>query len=161
MSVVLESEGGEGPRGMKGRSTSKRSQALMRKILSEDEVRLLRRQLGKVLGPMIGEIPSHYGVEIEDTIRFGAAATRLREARESRGMDLKAAAKAIGVPQYRLRYIEECSVKNLRASDLRAYIEFLGLSRWFARWSGANPKLAARLTAQSEVGLLKSDRQTL
>jgi cytoskeletal protein RodZ len=109
---------------------------------------VLKRQLGKVLGRILGEIP---GGGIEDSIRFSAVAASLREAREGLDMDLKAAAKAIGVPQYRLRYIEGCSIKNLRASDLRAYIEFLGLSRWFARWSKANPKLAQRLAVESRT----------
>ncbi len=122
----------------------------MRKILSENEVRVLTREVGKVIGPILGELSNRYGVELEDTVRFGAVAARLRDARESRGMNLKAAAKALRIPQYRLRYIEECRVKNLRPSELYAYIEFLGLSKWFARWSGANAKLAARLAKNSE-----------
>jgi hypothetical protein len=59
-------------------------------------------------------------------------------------MDLKTAAKAMRVPRYRLRDIEECTVKNLDASVLHRYVGFLGLDRWFTRWSKANPKLAAR-----------------
>jgi hypothetical protein len=57
----------------------------------------------------------------------------------------KSAAKALRLPRYRLRYIEQCSLKHLRGSDLQAYIDFLGLSEWFARWRKANAKLAARL----------------
>lgn len=131
-------------------STSKKSRALTRKILSEGEVRIVTLELEKVLGHMLGELSHRYGFEIEDSVRFGAVANRLREAREARGMDVKAAAKAVRVPQYRLRYIEECSVKNLRASDLRAYIEFLGSEKWFAQWTRANKKLAARLAANAE-----------
>jgi hypothetical protein len=60
-------------------------------------------------------------------------------------MDFKTAAKALRVPQYRLRAIEQCSLKQLRGSDLHAYIDFLGLNEWFARWRRANSELAARL----------------
>ncbi|MGH7848100.1 MAG: helix-turn-helix domain-containing protein [Candidatus Binatia bacterium] len=124
----------------------------MRKILSEDEIRLISRRLGKVMSPIFGELSSLYGVNIEDTVRFQAVATRLREAREHRGMDFKAAAKALGIPQYRLRDIEECRLKNLKSSALRRYIDFLGLGRWFARWRKANPKLAARLGPDQKSG---------
>jgi hypothetical protein len=44
-------------------------------------------------------------------------------------------------------------VNNIRPADLRAYVAFLGLDKWFARWRRANPKLAARLAldAKSKV----------
>ncbi len=136
---------------MKETSESKKGGDLMRKILSDDEVRYISRGVRKVVRPILEEV-LRYGLSIEDTVRFGAVGHRLREAREARGTDLKATAKALRVPQYRLRYIEQCSVKSLRASDLHAYIEFLGLSKWFARWSRANAKLAARLAVNTERG---------
>ena len=130
-------------------ASEKKTRDLMRKILSEDEVRLLTRDLRKVVGPLLGELSERYGLDFEASVRFGAVAHRLREAREARGMDLKSAARAVRVPQYRLRYIEQSSLKHLRGSDLHAYIDFLGLNRWFAGWRKANPELAAQL-AQSE-----------
>jgi hypothetical protein len=90
----------------------------------------------------LGDLSGEYGRDIEDSVRFGAVATRLREARAARGLELKTAAKAVRVPQYRLRYIEECHLRQLRSSELLAYIDFLGLNRWFTRWSRANSKLA-------------------
>lgn len=138
---------------MKVAPISKETRSLKRKLLSEDQVHLISRRLGKVMSPILGELSNLYGLSIEDSIRFQAVASRLREAREDHNMDLKAAAKALGVPQYRLRYIEECRVKNLRSSDLHAYVDFLGLGRWFARWRRAYPNMAARLApdAKSEV----------
>jgi hypothetical protein len=129
----------------------------MWKILSEDEIRLMTRGLRKAIGPALGELSGQYGLDIEDSVRFGAVATRVREAREGRGMDLKAAAKALRVPQYRLRDIEKCSLRHLRGSDLHAYIDFLGLTKWFARWRKATQKLAARLTPKPKVKELKHD----
>jgi hypothetical protein len=129
---------------------SKKTRALMRKILSEDEVCLVTRRLRKVMGSILGELSGRYGLDIEDSVRFGAVATRLREAREARGMELKALAKALRVPQYRLQYIEDCNMKHLRTSDLHAYLDLLGLNKWFARWSRGNSKLAARLAPNSK-----------
>ncbi len=54
------------------------------------------------------------------------------------------------VPQYRLQEIEECHLKQLKSSVFDAYIDFLGLGGWFARWRKANPKLAARLRLDKE-----------
>ena len=75
------------------------------------------------------------------------------KSREKRGMDLKAAAKALHIPQYRLRQIEGCRVTQLKPSVLHAYIDFFGLKEWFARWRKSNRKLAARLApdAKSKV----------
>lgn len=131
-------------------SSSDKSHDLTSKILSDAEVRYMSRRLRKVLDPILGELSGQYGIEIEDSVRFGAVATRLREARESRGLDLKAAAKAARVPQYRLRYMEQCNLRQLRPSDLNGYVDFLGLGRWFACWSKANSKLAARLAPNSK-----------
>jgi hypothetical protein len=135
---------------MREEFTSKKIRSLMRKILSEDEVRLISRRLGKVMTPILGELSSRYGPDIEDTVRFQAVATRLRDAREHRSIDLKAAAKILRIPQYRLRDIEQCHLKNLKASVLHRYIDFLGLGRWFARWRKANSKLAAHLGQDGE-----------
>jgi hypothetical protein len=76
-------------------------------------------------------------------------ATHLKEARELRGVDLKSAAKAVGVPQYRLRDIEESRLQNLNLSALEKYVDFLSLSKWFARWRKANSKLGARLAVKA------------
>ena len=135
---------------MKKKPLHTKTRELMRKIKSEDDVSLLSRMLEKLMGPKVGELSSHYGLSIEDTIRFQAIATRLRESREKRGMDLKAAAKALHIPQYRLRQIEGCRVTQLKPSVLHAYIDFLELGRWFARWRKANGKLAARLAPDRE-----------
>jgi len=125
----------------------------MRKVLSEHEIRFISRRVREVIGPILGEQSGQYGLNVEDSLRFQAVATRLREAREQRGIDLRAAAKALRAPQYRLRYIEGCNLNELRSSDLHAYIDFLRLNKWFARWRKANSKLAVRLAldAKSKV----------
>jgi hypothetical protein len=42
-------------------------------------------------------------------------------------------------------------VNSIRPADLRAYVAFLGLDKWFARWRRANPKLARRLDMDGEA----------
>jgi hypothetical protein len=106
----------------------------MRRILSDEEVQSLTRRLGKAIASISEKFSSPDGPELEDSIRFQAVATHLRERREKSGMDLKAAAKAMGVPRYRLRDVEECRTKNLDASVLHRYVDFLGLKGWFTRW---------------------------
>ena len=83
--------------GREMRQASKGLQDLKQKILCEDEFRLVTRRLRKVIGPILGELSSAYGLDIEDSVRFGAVAARVRAAREARGLDLKAAAKALGI----------------------------------------------------------------
>ena len=125
--------------------SKKQMRSLVRRILSDEEVRFVTRRLAKAISSISGALSFQDRLDLQDSIRFQAVATRLRERREKRGMDLKAAAKAMSVARSRLREIEECTVKNLDASVLHRYVDFLGLGRWFTRWSKANPKLAARL----------------
>ncbi len=129
-------------------SSKKKPRDFTEKFLTDDEVRLIARRVRKVIGPILGKLSADYKIEIENSLRFEAVAARLKHEREQRGMDLKAAAKALRVPQYRLRDIEESRMRNLRPSDLHAYIELLGLKEWFLRWSKANPKLALRLAPE-------------
>ena len=132
--------------------SQKQMRSLMRKILSDEEVQFLTRRLGKAITSISEKFSSPDDLELEDSIRFQAVVTHLRERREKSGMDLKAAARAMGVPQYRLRDIEECRMKNLDVSVLHRYLDFLGLKRWFTRWSKANPALAADLLVRRESG---------
>lgn len=101
---------------------AKGSEKLKRKVLSEHEIRIISRKVRQIIDPILGDHYSRYGLNVEDSIRFQAVATRLREAREACGMDLKAMGKALRVPQYRLRYIEDCNIKRLTSADLNAYI---------------------------------------
>lgn len=136
---------------MSERSRSKKqTRSFTRRILSDEEVQFLTRRLAKAINSISGTFSFQDRLDLQDSIRFQAVATRLRECRESRGMDLKSAAKAMRVAWYRLRDIEECRVKNLDGSVLYRYVDFLGLQRWFAAWSKATPKLVADLLVKRD-----------
>ena len=130
---------------MKGVKLSKKAQALRRKILSEDEFRLILQRLKEVMGQPFIDLTEQYGLNLEDNLRFQTVTVRLREAREDRGMSLKNAAAALKVPQYRLREIEDGRLKNILRDLLVAYVDFLKLKIWFGKWKRANPGLVARL----------------
>ena len=129
---------------MKGVKLSKKAQALRRKILLEDEIRLISQRLREVMGQPFIDLTEQYGLNLEDNLRFQTVTVRLWEAREDRGMSLKDAAAALKVQQYRLRDIEDGRLKNILRDVLIDYVGFLKLKRWFGRWKGANPGLAAQ-----------------
>ena len=122
---------------MRDTQRSKEGRALRRKILSDHEVRLMARRLQEVMGQPF--------VNVEDDLRFMSVAARVQEARERKGLDLKKAAAALKVPQYRLRDIEQGRLKDLVPSILVRYVDFLGMKVWFGRWKKANPGIVARL----------------
>ncbi|MFQ5915728.1 MAG: helix-turn-helix domain-containing protein [Nitrospinota bacterium] len=119
----------------------------------------MSKRLEEFLGQSVVDLMRQYGVNIKDNLRFQSVAVRLREAREERGMSLKAAAAALRVPQYRLRDIEEGRVKQISGHILQAYVEFHGLKRWFARWRRANSKLATRLHLEDRGNLRSNTAQ--
>ena len=49
---------------------------------------------------------------------------------------------ALGIPQYRLRAIENGLLREIRAGLARRYFHFLGIDEWVARWCRANRELA-------------------
>ncbi len=130
---------------MKGVKLSKKAQALRRKILLEDEIRLISQRLKEVMGQPFIDLTEQYGLNLEDNLRFQTVTVRLWEAREDRGMSLKDAAAALKVLQYRLRDIEDGRLKNILRDVVVAYVGFLKLKRWFGRWKGANPAVIWRI----------------
>ena len=82
---------------MKGVKLSKKAQALRRKILLEDEIRLISQRLREVMGQPFIDLTEQYGLNLEDNLRFQTVTVRLWEAREDRGKSLKDAAAALKV----------------------------------------------------------------
>lgn len=82
---------------MRGVKLSKKAQALRRKILLEDEIRLISQRLKEVMGQPFIDLTEQYGLNLEDNLRFQTVTVRLWEAREDRGMSLKDAAAALKV----------------------------------------------------------------
>ncbi len=70
---------------MKGMKLSKKAQALRRKILSEDEIRLISQRLKEVMGQPFIDLTEQYGLNLEDNLRFQTVTVRLWEARETVG----------------------------------------------------------------------------
>ena len=116
-------------------------------LLTEQEVKLVAKVFGELVpAEWLKPAKAALGAgAIEDLARLALLAERCRTAREKRGLDVKAAAAACKVAQYRIRAIERCQLRDLDPKALEAYVELLGLEAYVARWSRANAKLAARL----------------
>ena len=120
-------------------------QTFRRRILKDDEIKILAAHMRKSFGPAFSALVDEFGLGIEDTLRFQSLACRLAEARLSKGRTLKEAAAALKVAKYKLDYIEKASLRNISPEITLRYTEFLGLSNWFGRWKKANADLASRL----------------
>jgi hypothetical protein len=86
--------------------------------------------------------------DIEAGVRLAPLSKACEARREEMSLSLKDAARAVRVPQYRLRAIERGSLGELEPPVLRAYVEFLGMKAWYRRWKKANPTLAHRLESE-------------
>lgn len=130
------------------RSTAARDTRLKkfdRSLLTDEQVRVLGEQLRKLLGFPFDRLMKSTGLSPEDHFRMRSLAARLVQARNERGLDLKAAAAALKAPRYRLQAIESGHSNGIDAALLVRYVEFAGLSRWFGRWKNVNAELATRL----------------
>lgn len=108
-------------------------------ILADAEVVFLVRRTLKVM-PIVAELGGADG--LGESIRFGAVQRRLARARLQRGLDVQAAAAAIGIPQSSVKAAEQ-RLAHLELRRLEKHIAFLGLDVWFRRWRRANRRLVA------------------
>jgi len=103
-----------------------------------------------ILGEPMVSLADSYGVSVEDAVRFGPLARRCDQRRNVLGRSVKQVAADLRVPQYRLKAIEAGTLREVDPTILLAYISYLGLQRWFARWRGANPEIASRVAMDAK-----------
>lgn len=96
--------------------------------------------------PNLKEALGKYDINPKDMVRFQMVSEICRSEREKKGITFKQIALSLKVPQYRLKYIESSSVKNINAVILESYIDYLGLRKWFNLWKRHNLDVYNRLT---------------
>jgi transcriptional regulator with XRE-family HTH domain len=129
----------------------KKEPDLSRVILTDAQRKKVVKGMENLLGPHFMACCRDAGMNTADFVSFMPVASTCRTARESRGLTVKAAAKALKVQQYRLHDIERGQYAALRTDVLQRYIEFLDLTEWFEEWKTANPRLAKRLGTRTPL----------
>lgn len=89
-----------------------------------------------------------YDINPEDMIRFQMVSEMCRNEREKKGFTFKQIASSLKVSQYRLKYIESSSVKNINADILESYIDYLDIRKWFNLWKKHNLDVYNRLAKE-------------
>lgn len=115
-------------------------------ILNNDELAILTNGIHQVLGESVTRAVEAYGLDVEALLRFMPVAERCRIARARKDLSLKDAARALRVPQYRLKDIEENRVGAVDQAVLVLYIELLDIKQWFSRWKAQNSSLYESLS---------------
>lgn len=110
-------------------------------ILNNDELAILANGIHQVLGKSVTLAVEAYGLDVEAIVRFMPVAEKCRIARARKDLSLKDAARALRVPQYRLKDIEENRVGAVDQAVLVLYIELLEIKQWFSRWKAQNSSL--------------------
>jgi hypothetical protein len=114
-------------------------------ILNNDELAILTNGIHEVVGESVTLAVEAYGLDVEAILRFMPVAERCRIARARKDLSLKDAARALRVPQYRLKDIEENRVGAVDQAVLVRYIELLDIKQWFSRWRAQHSSLFERL----------------
>ena len=105
------------------------------KILTDDEVSAVADAIRETFGTSVAK------VDLEQTVRFLSLSKACQGAREQRGLSIKEAAALLKAPQYRLKAIEQGSLRLIQPDILRAYVGLLELGAYFEEWAAANPTL--------------------
>jgi transcriptional regulator with XRE-family HTH domain len=125
-------------------------------ILTDDEVRAIVVAAEAAAGPDVVGTANKLGIDRDANVRLFAVRLQCANRREKLGLSLKQAAARLRVPQYRLRAIENGTLRDVDVEILRSYVQLLGVGRWFRRWVLANGRLAARIGIGD--GSLRSQR---
>lgn len=113
--------------------------------LSADALERIADAVRSALYNRVFDLVTQVGQDVMDELRFAPLAAEFAAARQHRGLDLKAAAKALKRPQYVVRQIEQGKLAELDARLLDRYSDALGMKDQFGRWKLANPELALRM----------------
>jgi hypothetical protein len=113
-------------------------------VLSRSDLRKIARILDAEIMPLLSAQLRERMPPTEDFVMFREVGQRCIEERTKQGLTLKSVAARLKVPQYRLKAIEENSLRNIQLPTLRLYLEFLGLRDWYLNWSRTNRALAKR-----------------
>jgi transcriptional regulator with XRE-family HTH domain len=114
-------------------------------FLTDTQVADVVRGMLDLFGPAVSRALMVAGIDPREQVRWQIVAARCRQEREKRGFTIREVAKAMAVPQYRVKDIEESQVGSIELAVLTRYLDFLGLGTWIEGWQRANPQLAARL----------------
>ena len=93
------------------------------------------------LGPRFRELSREFNLNIADLFQFTPVSQQCSDKRHKLGLDIKEASKQSGVPQYRIKAIEEGSFSYITPEAMRKYLCFLGLEKWYRDWSLKNKEL--------------------
>jgi hypothetical protein len=121
-------------------------------ILTDREVKLMESEALRFMGPQYAVLFADKGASFRNIVRLTSIGTRCRQARDERGLDLRGASAATGIPQYRLRAIEQGSLAYITPDLAAKYFRFLNIGPWVQRWARANRDLAASLGVQLRRG---------
>jgi hypothetical protein len=98
-------------------------------ILNATEIRLLEREVQRVLVSSFPDLQAQILDHSEEAIRWHALGARCAEGHGARG--IRDVSVSLGIPQYRLRAIEGGRLKEFRANLARRYFHFLAIdSGW-------------------------------
>jgi len=93
-------------------------------ILNPAEIRVLDRELQRVMVSSFTGLPADILARSAETIRWQSLGARCAQARGVRG--IRDASVAFGIPQYRLRAIEAGRLSEVRTDLARRYFHFTG-----------------------------------
>ena len=118
-----------------------------KKFIDADMAGYITDKIVEVM-PNLKEVLDKYDIRPKDMIRFRMLAEMCQSEREKRGITFKQIALNLKVPQYKLKYIESSSVKNINVYILESYIDYLSLRKWFSGWKRHNIDVYNRLSKE-------------
>jgi hypothetical protein len=114
------------------------------KIFTDKEVEILSEFLRENLDTSFSRKAKEYGINFEDMIRFHPLSQKIQEKRILLDLSIKDVSKQLKIPQYKLKYIENSSVKNIDIKILQDYVKLLKLDNWYKEWLKANPEFESK-----------------
>ncbi len=102
--------------------------------LNKQQAKLVINKIRDVLGQEITGILDKSAINPDHMVRFQYISNLCKNTREQMQISLKHVSEKLKIPQYRLKDIEDTSLKTIMPDVLEKYVEFLGLTDAFRDW---------------------------
>ena len=109
------------PLGHRPRCLGRKLQPDRTALLDEREVSLLAAEVRAAFAASFPHVPIEMAGSVEDLVRWQPLGARCREARAERGWSYRDASAATGIPQYRIKAVEEGRIREVKPDLARRY----------------------------------------
>ena len=102
---------------------------------AEKMAKLIRTFTKEIVSKEHRYIIDKFAKDYADNILFMAISEKIIAVREKRNLTIKEISKILKIPQYKIKYIEDSNLKEIKTKFVEKYLHFLNLEIDYNKWT--------------------------